>query len=128
MGDDSRNKVPGNDRKQIWNGGRTNGSKTNITKEESKIFRQMEDSYDLDDSEVEFREELQERERLMKEEAKHQKIESKYSLSNDFNTKPLHELYTDIDYSEKTPITGIGGVGGPIDVIRSKQVNTGDKK
>ena len=128
MGDDSRNKVPGNDRKQIWNGGRTNGSKTNVTKEEAKIFRQMEDSYDLDDSEVEFREELQERERLMKEEAKHQKIESKYSLSNDFNTKPLHELYTDIDYSEKTPITGIGGVGGPIDVIRSKQVNTGDKK
>ena len=128
MGDDSRNKVPGNDRKQIWNGGRTNGSKTNITREEAKIFRQMEDSYDLDDSEVEFREELQERERLMKEEAKHQKIESKYSLSNDFNTKPLHELYTDIDYSEKTPITGIGGVGGPIDVIRSKQVNTGDKK
>ena len=128
MGDDSRNKVPGNDRKQIWNGGRTNGSKTNVTKEEAMIFRQMEDSYDLDDSEVEFREELQERERLMKEEAKHQKIESKYSLSNDFNTKPLHELYTDIDYSEKTPITGIGGVGGPIDVIRSKQVNTGDKK
>jgi len=128
MGDDSRNKVPGNDRKQIWNGGRTNGSKTNITKEEAKIFRQMEDSYDLDDSEIEFRSELVEREKLMREEAKHQKIESKYSLSNDFNTKPLHELYTDIDYSEKTPITGIGGVGGPIDVIRSKQVNTGDKK
>ena len=128
MGDDSRNKVPGNDRKQIWNGGRTNGSKTNVTKEEAKIFRQMEDSYDLDDSEIEFRSELVEREKLMREEAKHQKIESKYSLSNDFNTKPLHELYTDIDYSEKTPITGIGGVGGPIDVIRSKQVNTGDKK
>ena len=128
MGDDSRNKVPGNDRKQIWNGGRTNGSKTNVTKEEAKIFRQMEDSYDLDDSEIEFRSELVEREKMMREEAKHQKIESKYSLSNDFNTKPLHELYTDIDYSEKTPITGIGGVGGPIDVIRSKQVNTGDKK
>ena len=128
MGDDSRNKVPGNDRKQIWNGGRTNGSKTNVTREEAKIFRQMEDSYDLDDSEIEFRSELVEREKLMREEAKHQKIESKYSLSNDFNTKPLHELYTDIDYSEKTPITGIGGVGGAIDVIRSKQVNTGDKK
>jgi hypothetical protein len=43
---------------------------------EAKIFRQMEDSYDLDDSEVEFRQELVERERLMKEEAKNQKIQS----------------------------------------------------
>jgi len=118
--------MPGDDRKQIWNGGRTNGSKTNITKEEAKIFRQMEDSYDLDDSEVEFRQELRERERLMKEEQKNQTIQSKYSLSNDVNTKPLHELYQDIDYSEKTPISGMGGVGGPIDVIRSKSVNIED--
>ena len=102
--------------KGIWNGGRTNGSKTNITTKEAQIFRQMEDSYDLDDSEIEFREELQEREKLMREEATNQKIQSKYSLSK----KPLHELYTDIDYSEKTPVTGIGGVGGPVDVMRSK--------
>ena len=113
----------------IWNGGRTNGSKTNISKKEAQIFRQMEDSYDLDDSELEFREELVEREKLMREEAKNQKIQSKYSLSNDStNTKPLHELYTDIDYSEKTPVTGIGGIGGPIDEIRSKSVKTGEKK
>ena len=99
------------EKKGIWNGG-----KTNITTKEATIFRQMEDSYDLDDSEIEFREELQEREKLMREEQKNQKIESKYTLSK----KPLHELYTDIDYSEKTKITGIGGVGGPIDAIRSK--------
>lgn len=102
-------------KKGIWNGGTTkpNGD---ISKEEAMIFRQMEDSYDLDDSEIEFREELQEREKLMREEAKNQKIQSKYQLSK----KPLHELYTDVDYSEKTRVTGIGGIGGPIDAIRSK--------
>ena len=74
----------------------------------------MEDSYDLDDSEIEFREELQTREKLMREEAKNQQIQSKYTLSK----KPLHELYTDIDYEEKTPISGMGGVGGPVDAVR----------
>ena len=53
---------------------------------------------------------------ITKEEAKNQKIQSKYSLSK----KPLHELYTDIDYSERTKISGMGGVGGPIDVMKSK--------
>ena len=106
----------GDGKTKCWNGG-----KTNITKEEAQIFRQMEDSYDLDDSEIHFREDLQEREKLMREEATKQQIESKYSLMK----KPLHELYTDIDYSEKTPVTGIGGVGGPVDVMRSK---SGDKK
>lgn len=104
-----------NDKKGIWNGG-----KTNISKKEAQIFRQMEDSYDLDDSEIEFREELQKREKLMREEAKNQQIQSKYSLSK----KPLHELYMDIDYEEKTPISGMGGVGGPIDAIRSKSGET----
>ena len=66
----------------------------------------MEDGYDLDDSEIEFRKELVERERLMREEAKNQKIQSKYSLSK----KPMHELYNDIDYEEKTPVSGMGGV------------------
>jgi len=106
--------VPGDKNKGIWNGGTTKPN--GVTKEEAQIFRQMEDSYDLDDSEVEFRQELREREKLMREEAKHQQIQSKYTLSK----RPLHELYTDIDYSEKTPVTGIGGIGGPIDVIRSK--------
>ena len=66
----------------------------------------MEDGYDLDDSEIEFRKELVERERLMREESKNQKIQSKYSLSK----KPMHELYNDIDYEEKTPVSGMGGV------------------
>ena len=101
-----------NDKKGIWNGG-----KTNISKEEAMIFRQMEDSYDLDDSEIEFREDLFKREKLMKEEAKNQKIQSKYSLSK----KPLHELYNDIDYEKKTPISGMGGVGGPIDAVRHNE-------
>ena len=99
-----------NDKKGIWNGG-----KTNISKEEAMIFRQMEDSYDLDDSEIEFREDLVKREKLMKEEAKNQKIQSKYSLSK----KPLHELYNDINYEEKTPVAGMGGVGGPVQAKKS---------
>ena len=89
------------EKKEMWNGG-----KTNITTKDAKIFRQMEDGYDLDDSEIEFRKELVERERLMREEAKNQKIQSKYSLSK----KPMHELYNDIDYEEKTPVSGMGGV------------------
>ena len=66
------------EKKKMWNGG-----KTNITTREAKIFRQMEDGYDLDDSEIEFREDLVKREKLMREEAKNQKIQSKYSLSNE---------------------------------------------
>ena len=94
--------MPDNDKKvNMWNGG-----KTNITTREAKIFRQMEDGYDLDDSEIEFRKELVERERLMREESKNQKIQSKYSLSK----KPMHELYNDIDYEKKTPVSGMGGV------------------
>ena len=41
------------EKKKMWNGG-----KTNITTKDAKIFRQMEDGYDLDDSEIEFRKEL----------------------------------------------------------------------
>ena len=89
------------EKKKMWNGG-----KTNITTKEAKIFRQMEDTYDTIDSEIEFRKELVERERLMREESKNQKIQSKYSLSK----KPMHELYNDIDYEEKTPVSGMGGV------------------
>ena len=89
------------EKKKMWNGG-----KTNITTREAKIFRQMEDTYDTIDSEIEFREDLVKREKLMREEAKNQKIQSKYSLSK----KPMHELYNDIDYEEKTPVSGMGGV------------------
>jgi len=107
--------VPGNDAKRIWNGGKTNVS-NKITKEEAMIFRQMEDSYDLDDSEIEFRSELVEREKMMREEAKQQQIQSKYSLSK----RPLHELYMDIDYEKKTNVSGMGGKGGPVEAMRSK--------
>ena len=89
------------EKKKMWNGG-----KTNITTREAKIFRQMEDTYDTIDSEIEFREDLVKREKLMREEAKNQKIQSKYSLSK----KPMHELYNNIDYEEKTPVSGMGGV------------------
>ena len=97
------------EKKEMWNGG-----KTNITTREAKILRNLEDGHDLDDSELEFREELVKREKLMREEAKNQKIQSKYSLSK----KPMHELYTNIDYSKKTKVSGMGGHGGPVDAMR----------
>ena len=89
------------DKTKCWNGG-----KTNISKDDAMIFRQMEDSYDLDDSEVEFREDLVER----------QKIMDKTRIK-----KPMHELYTNIDYSERTPISGMGGKGGPVQAMNSKK-------
>jgi len=89
------------DKTKCWNGG-----KTNISKDDAMIFRQMEDSYDLDDSEVEFREDLVER----------QKIMDKTRIK-----KPMHELYTNIDYSERTPISGMGGKGGPVQAMKSKK-------
>ena len=73
-------------KKEMWNGG-----KTNITTKEAKIFRQMEDGYDLDDSEIEFREELVKREELMREEAKKQQIESKYRLTRNQINKNMDE-------------------------------------
>ena len=89
------------EKKGIWNGG-----KTNISKDDAMIFRQMEDSYDLDDSEVEFREDLVER----------QKIMDKTRIER----KPMHELYTNIDYNEKTKVSGLGGKGGPIEAMKGK--------
>ena len=100
--------MPDNDKKiNMWNGGKTNES-------HNRILRNLEDGHDLDDSELEFREELVKREKLMREEAKNQKIQSKYSLSK----KPMHELYTNIDYSKKTKVSGMGGLGGPVDAMR----------
>ena len=86
------------EKKTMWNGGKTN--------EYNEMIRESEDYYDTIDSEIEFREDLVKREKLMREEAKNQKIQSKYSLSK----KPMHELYNDIDYEEKTPVSGLGGV------------------
>jgi hypothetical protein len=85
--------------KGIWNGGNTR-----INKEEARIFRRMEDYYDVVDSEVETREELVERQEIMDE----TRIE----------TKPMHELYRGINKQinnfekwkdDKTPWLNMGG-------------------
>ena len=89
--------MPDNDKKvNMWNGGKTNES-------HNKILRSLEDGHDLDDSELEFREEL----------VKRQEIMDKTRIK-----KPMHELYTNIDYSKKTKISGMGGHGGPVDAMR----------
>ena len=87
------------EKKGIWNGGKTNIS-------HNEILRGLEDRYDIEDSELEFREDLKERQKIMDK----TRIEK----------KPMHELYTNIDYSKKTKITGMGGKGGPIEAIRGK--------
>ena len=74
--------------KGIWNGGKTNNY--------NEMIRESEDYYDTIDSEVEFREDLKER----------QKIMDKTRIER----KPMHDLYNDIDYEEKTPVSGMGGV------------------
>ena len=83
---------------KIWNGGETN--------KYNKMWRESEDYYDEIDSETTFRDELKER----------QKIMDKTRIK-----RPIHELYNDIDYEEKTKISGMGGLGGPIDAIRGKK-------
>ena len=87
--------VPGdkNNNTGIWNGGTTR-----INKEEARIFRRMEDYYDVVDSEVQTREELEERQVIMNE----TKIEK----------KPYQELYKGINkgMTRKTKISGMGGV------------------
>ena len=102
----------------IWNGGVTkpNGVTNKVSKEEATIFRQQEDNYDVIFSEIKTRDELVEREKLMKQDENYKEIQSKHKVSK----KPLHELYTTIDYEKKTNISGMGGVGGPIDVVRSQ--------
>ncbi len=76
------------EKKTMWNGGKTN--------EYNEMIRDSEDYYDTIDSEIEFREDLKER----------QKIMDKTRIER----KPMHELYNDIDYEKKTPISGMGGV------------------
>ena len=72
---------------KIWNGGETN--------KYNKMWRESEDYYDEIDSETTFRDDLKER----------QKIMDKTRIK-----RPMHELYNDIDYEKKTPISGMGGV------------------
>ena len=95
-----------NDKKGIWNGGTTKPN--GVTREEAQIFRQQEDYYDATDSEIEFREDL----------VKRQEIMDKTRIER----KPLHELYKGINkmMSRKTKISGMGGKGGPVEAIKSK--------
>ena len=90
---------------KIWNGGKTN--------QYNEMIRDSEDYYDEVDSETTFREDLVEREKLMREEAKYQKIQSKYSLSNG-------ERRINKDMDKPTKITGMGGKGGPVQAIKSR--------
>ena len=85
--------------KGIWNGGDTFGTKYD------KMIRESEDYYDEIDSEADMRESLKKRQKVMDE----TRIER----------KPMHELYNNIDYEKKTPISGMGGVGGPVDAVRN---------
>jgi len=84
--------------KGIWNGGNT------YTKRELEILRGQEDHYDAMDSEVEFRKDLKERQKIMNE----TRIEK----------KPMHELYKGINKQinnfakwkhDKTPWTKMAG-------------------
>jgi len=111
--------VPGDVNKNtgIWNGGVTkpNGY---ISKEEAKIFRQQEDTYDTIFSEIKTRDELVKREKLMKQDKNYKEIQQNHKVSS----KPLHELYKGINkmMSRKTKISGMGGKGGPVEAIKSK--------
>ena len=98
--------------KGIWNGGHT------YTKKELEILRKQEDYYDATDSERETRKELVEREKMMKQESNYKEIQSNHTLSK----KPMHELYKGINkmMSRKTKISGMGGKGGPVEAIKSK--------
>ena len=99
--------VPGDVNKNtgIWNGGTTKPN--GVTREEAKIFRQQEDNYDVIFSEIKTRDELVEREKLMKQDENYKEIQSKHKVSK----KPLHELYRGINkgMSRKTKISGMGG-------------------
>ena len=90
-----------------------NDKKVNMWNQYNEMIRDSEDYYDTIDSEVEFREDLVEREKLMREEAKYQKIQSKYSLSNG-------ERKINKDMDKPTKITGMGGKGGPVEAMKSR--------
>jgi len=101
------------DKPTMWNGGDTNQSKELVIREWNKMIRASEDYFDTIDSEKEFREDLKER----------QKIMDKTRIER----KPMHELYTNIDYSERTKISGMGGKGGPVEAMKSKAKKEGLK-
>jgi hypothetical protein len=97
------------DKPTMWNGGTTNESKDKAIRDWNKMIRDSEDYFDTIDSEKEFREDLKER----------QKIMDKTRIK-----RPIHELYTNIDYSERTKISDMGGKGGPVEAMKSKSKGT----
>ena len=66
---------------KCWNGGTTN--------KYNKMIRESEDYYDTIDSEVEFREDLVKRERLMREQDKEKPIRSKFGQYNERINKDM---------------------------------------
>ena len=92
---------------KIWNGG-----KTNITQYD-KMIRDSEDYYDEVDSETTFREDLVKREKLMKEQEEKNPIQSKFG---DYNRKNQINKMMD----KPCEISGMGGKGGPVEAIKSK--------
>lgn len=63
-----------NEEDKIWNGGTTN--------EYNEMIRASEDYYDITDSELEFREDLVKREKMMKEQEEKNPIRSKFGTFN----------------------------------------------
>ena len=96
------NDSAGNEEKGIWNGG--------ITNKYNKMLRESEDYYDEVDSETTFREELQEREKLMKEQEQKNPIRSKFG---DYNAR--EQINKNMD--KPTPISG----GDPKNRYRSPE-------
>ena len=66
---------------KCWNGGTTN--------KYNEMIRESEDYYDTIDSEVEFREDLVKRERLMREQEKQNPIRSKFGSYNERINKDM---------------------------------------
>lgn len=75
--------MPDSEKVLMWNGGTTNETKEKAIREWNKMIRQSEDYYDTTDSEVEFRKDLVERERLMREQELKNPIKSKFGQYNE---------------------------------------------
>ena len=97
----------------IWNGGKTNETKEKAIQEWNRLLRQSEDFYDVVDSEREFRKDLVEREKMMKEQEEKNPIRSKFG---DYNRR--EQINKNMD--KPAPISG----GDPKNRYRSPE---GDK-
>ena len=75
--------MPDNEQPIMWNGGTTNETKEKAIRDWNRMIRKSEDYYDTTDSEIEFRKDLVERERLMKEQELKNPIKSKFGDYND---------------------------------------------